>query len=284
MTVWENDLTQGQDVVLIAPAIWEYDGGKDAWGDWITWGQETLARISPKLQALIGEKSKVVFDATEVALDVAVSMTKAGLLGQASDRPIGMQPNGSGYTFTPKVVALNYDSAAVIASGGNGGVLEIAYADAADLHGHYSLFLHVEKVSATPPDPRLVGYRALRASNGQYVCAEGGGGREVVANRGQVLGWETFGWIDVGGGRVALRAANGQYLCAEGGGGREVVANRDQILGWETFMPIDLGGGRVALRAANGQYVCAEGGGGRELVANRDQVLGWEAFDLLTVG
>jgi hypothetical protein len=287
MTVWENDLTQGQDVVLIAPALWEYDGGKDAWGDWVAWGQQTLSSVGPKLLALIGEKSKVIFEAAEIALGVAVSMTKAGLVGQASDRPIGMQPDGSGYTFTPKVVALNYDSAAVIANSGNGGVLELPFVDAAELRGHYSVFLRVEKVSETPPPPSgppLVGYRGLRAANGQYVCAEGGGGREVVANRDQLLGWETFGWYDLGGGRVALQAANGQFVCAEGGGGREVVANRDQILGWETFEAIDLGGGRVALRAANGQYMCAEGAGGREVVANRDQALGWETFDLITLG
>jgi hypothetical protein len=32
----------------------------------------------------------------------------------------------------------------------------------------------------------------LRADNGQYVCAEGGGGGEVVANRDSAREWETF--------------------------------------------------------------------------------------------
>ena len=32
----------------------------------------------------------------------------------------------------------------------------------------------------------------LKAYNGQYVCAEGGGGREIVANRNAIAGWETF--------------------------------------------------------------------------------------------
>jgi hypothetical protein len=32
---------------------------------------------------------------------------------------------------------------------------------------------------------------SLRASNGQYVCAEGGGGQVVVANRGAIGPWET---------------------------------------------------------------------------------------------
>jgi len=32
----------------------------------------------------------------------------------------------------------------------------------------------------------------LRASDGEFVCAEGGGGQEVVANRSQRGPWETF--------------------------------------------------------------------------------------------
>ncbi len=76
---------------------------------------------------------------------------------------------------------------------------------------------------------------ALQAHNGQYVCAEGGGGREVVANRNTLSDWETFELFELGEGKIALRAHNQQYLCAEGGGGREVVANRNTLSDWETF-------------------------------------------------
>ena len=76
---------------------------------------------------------------------------------------------------------------------------------------------------------------ALRTYNGQYVCAEGGGGRELVANRNWIAQWETFETIDLGNNNIALRAYNGQYVCAEGGGGRELVANRNWIAQWETF-------------------------------------------------
>jgi hypothetical protein len=42
-------------------------------------------------------------------------------------------------------------------------------------------------------DLLLVRKVALQAqSNGRYVCAEGGGGREIVANRGAINQWETF--------------------------------------------------------------------------------------------
>ena len=122
---------------------------------------------------------------------------------------------------------------------------------------------------------------ALRAFNGQYVCAENGGGSVVVANRNAIGPWETFRLIDRGNGNIALRASNGQYVCAENGGGSIVVANRNAIGPWETFRLIDRGNGNVAFRASNGQYVCAEGGGGREVVANRNAIGAWETFRLI---
>ena len=134
----------------------------------------------------------------------------------------------------------------------------------------------------------------LRANNGQYVCANDGGGGRVVADRVVAGVWETFQLVDQNGPSlrsgdpVVLRASNGQLVCAEGGGGREVVANRNAIGRWETFkiMRADGSGGeiangqQVALGASNGQFVCAEGGGGREVVANRSAIGAWETFTI----
>ncbi len=136
-----------------------------------------------------------------------------------------------------------------------------------------------------PAPPLVTEYRlydkvALRAHNGQYVCAEGGGGRELVANRDWIREWETFELIKLGDNKVALRAHNGQHVCAEEGGGRELVANRDWIREWETFEFITLMDNKVALRAHNGQYVCAEGGGGDGIFANRNHIGEWETFEL----
>jgi hypothetical protein len=64
---------------------------------------------------------------------------------------------------------------------------------------------------------------ALVTHNASYVCAEEGGGRELVANRPARGPWETFRfeWLSppqlADRGTVALTAANGQYVCAEGG-------------------------------------------------------------------
>jgi hypothetical protein len=134
----------------------------------------------------------------------------------------------------------------------------------------------------------------LKASNGQYLCAENGGGGPIVANRATARDWETFALLDRNGppvrsgDQITLRANNRQFVCAEDGGGREVVANRDAIGAWETFTILYANGSggeitngqQVALRAGNGQFVCAEGGGGREVVANRNAIGGWEMFTI----
>jgi hypothetical protein len=122
---------------------------------------------------------------------------------------------------------------------------------------------------------------ALRTSNGHYLCAEDGGGREVTADRSTIATWETFQMIGVGTNQVVLRAHNGQYVSAQGGGGGAVHANRDHQATWETFTVHHLGDGKVALSTLNGRYVCAEGGGGSDLVADRTQCHTWETFEFV---
>ncbi|MGH8017099.1 MAG: fascin domain-containing protein, partial [Opitutaceae bacterium] len=83
----------------------------------------------------------------------------------------------------------------------------------------------------------------LRTANGLFLCAEGGGGSTLVANRWGVGAWETFrihrlagpGLISTGD-AVSLQAVeNGHYWCAVNGGGGIVDANRTGVGSWETF-------------------------------------------------
>jgi Fascin domain len=124
----------------------------------------------------------------------------------------------------------------------------------------------------------------LKASNGQYLCAEGGGGQVIIANRPALGPWETFILEELGNNQVALKASNGQYWCAEGGGGQVINANRTARGAWETFTIERLGNNQLALRANNGQYLCAEGGGGQAILANRPARGAWETFTMETVG
>jgi len=87
---------------------------------------------------------------------------------------------------------------------------------------------------------------AIRASNGQYLCAEGGGSQEIIANRSAVGIWETFTMLKITSGsaptdfitnedKVAFRASNGQFLCAENAGAANLIANRSSVSDWEIF-------------------------------------------------
>ena len=90
--------------------------------------------------------------------------------------------------------------------------------------------------------PKRVNAIRLKAYNGQYLCAQNGGGEAVTANRTTAAEWEQFIIQKVQGSgeiksedKVSLRCYNGMYLCAENGGGRQVVANRQKMDVWETF-------------------------------------------------
>jgi hypothetical protein len=78
---------------------------------------------------------------------------------------------------------------------------------------------------------------AIQCFNGSYFCAEGGGGRELVANRSAAGPWETFASVDLGDANIALRANNGQYVRADPKK-RILVADRSAIGPWETFSKV----------------------------------------------
>jgi hypothetical protein len=117
-------------------------------------------------------------------------------------------------------------------------------------------------------------YVSLKSYTGHYVCAEGGGGQNLLANRSAAGPWEKFKVIplencvpippetscnDIRPGpytdrselipgsefKVALQAANGMYVCAESGGASWLTANRTAIGPWETFGLGYSGGNRV---------------------------------------
>ncbi|MFX1340408.1 MAG: phycobilisome rod-core linker polypeptide [Promethearchaeota archaeon] len=113
----------------------------------------------------------------------------------------------------------------------------------------------------------------LKSNNGQYVCAEYGGGRELVANRWKPLGWETFVIEKVNGEREAisdgeliwLRASSGQYVHFKQVDSEivEIIASSwrrsdaDTITIGKISEGGEIGDGELIwLRANNGQYIC----------------------------
>jgi hypothetical protein len=118
--------------------------------------------------------------------------------------------------------------------------------------------------------------------NQKYVSALGGGASSLVAAAAAVDSWETFQFVDLGGGNVAIKAlVNGRYVSAENAGSSPLIANRDAVGQWETFKWVSMSNSNedFALRsAANGQYVSALNGGAAALTAAAAAPNTWETF------
>jgi hypothetical protein len=139
--------------------------------------------------------------------------------------------------------------------------------------------------------PKPLELVALRAANGQYVCADQAEGvaryGALMANRGSIGAWEQFELVPVDSGRFALRASNGKHVCFEREGLRQAVADRDSIGEKETIELVELPDRRVALRTLEGVHLAAqlaEGGACYTcLTADRKDIGAWETFELVPI-
>jgi len=116
----------------------------------------------------------------------------------------------------------------------------------------------------------------LRASNGQYVSPQGGGGGSILVNGPAIGPWERLGIDAVAPGKVALRAPNGSYLSPQGGGGGDVLANGLGIGAWDAFDLIPVGPQKVAFRTVTGHFLTRDNDD--VLKANVGWLSGWEIF------
>ncbi|SEU42240.1 Astacin (Peptidase family M12A) [Myxococcus fulvus] len=137
---------------------------------------------------------------------------------------------------------------------------------------------------------------SLRASNGNYVVAENGGGGTVNANRTAVGEWERIRLVDrngdslMSGDTVNLQTHNGSYIMAVNGGGSRINASSTAPGAYEGFRitkrsgniltPINTGDS-VALEIGGlltTYYMVAEFGGGDIVNIDRTTVGAWEQF------
>lgn len=148
---------------------------------------------------------------------------------------------------------------------------------------------------AEPVAPYSVRYGVrLRASTGDYVTAERGGGGAVKADRQVAGAWQELTLIDhdggdlVSGDTVSLRAPDGvHWLAAPGGGGGGLHGRSGEYGRARLFVLLRAGGrgtvtsgDRIHLKTSSGHFVVAEGGGGGGVNANRRQPGPWETFVL----
>jgi hypothetical protein len=154
---WEGELSDGGDVVMLTPTIWEYDPAESFVEDWINWHVQVDAQFGQRAKDIFSKiwpATAPVFDAVSLGIQ---TLGKApglwGPLGHPMSRPIGIHrdPNDpNGFTFNPTIIALTRESADFLVGHNEGlgaGIFPIAYFDDPHLQGRYSIYLQIEKLT-----------------------------------------------------------------------------------------------------------------------------------------
>jgi len=179
MLVWEGALLDGQNGVLIIPAIWEEDSSDIAVSAINRVGNAVGSTLNPISDVLTNENysayrnmvfglvgGPVVSQLSNLIGNIAPGMNPTNtmnlitnrlgsavskIIGVSKDRPIGMILSGGSYIFNPQVITLNYRTAEA-ALGPNAiqqygpGIIALQYRDEQRLAGDYTLYLQIEKV------------------------------------------------------------------------------------------------------------------------------------------
>jgi hypothetical protein len=112
-----------------------------------------------------------------------------------------------------------------------------------------------------------------------YLCAEGGGGSTVVANRTEAGPWEQWTVEKRDGGLFAFKSHNGCYLGVEG---TRVTCDRTSVGEWEEWEveQAEAAPTRYVIRNNYTRlFLCAEGGGGGTVVCDRPLIGPWEQWE-----
>jgi hypothetical protein len=226
-TIWEGELREGRDMVLLTPTIWEWDPGAGFWDGWVAWQVSVDSQYGQRAKDIFGKiwpVSMPIFDA--VSLGIQTVGTLPGTwspLGRSMRRPIGTRRNPDdpqGTLFNPTTIALNTETADYLSSsnplGYGNGIFELAYADDPYLRGVYSIFVQVEKLAAASTTEWVrIGHAndvASMAATDGYLFAVTGDAtlwrREAVSHE---IDWARIGHANA---VVGLAASGGRLFCA----------------------------------------------------------------------
>lgn len=264
--IWEGELREGLDMVLLTPTIWEWDPGTGFWDGWLAWQVQTDNTYGKRAKDIFGKiwpVSAPIFDAVSLGIQTVGSM--AGIwspFGQSMRRPVGTRRNPAdpdGTLFNPITIALNTETADFLSSsnlqGYGTGIVELRYADDPYFRGVYSIFVQIEKLSGGDPEWTDVGHAndvaAMAAMDGRLFAATHDNSlwmRDAVSHE---VDWTRIGHANS---VVGLAASGGRLFC---------VTSDNQLWTREAtpvevnWTPIGHANDVVAMAALNGSLFCA---------------------------
>lgn len=149
MTIWEGEITEGENGVVIVPSIWEWDGPDESVEEQ-HWGGELLSAVVGETGTVIGRIGNWPAPTPPVLEDIySLRIRDRGTRPIGSSRPENVR-------MAADAVLLTYASARAFAGGTfteagataplPQGVLPFDLVDGHDMRGHYRLFLHLEQL------------------------------------------------------------------------------------------------------------------------------------------
>jgi len=162
LLVWEGELTDSIDGLLVVPSLWESDLRGRAFENYSnTWGNPTAAWLtSPLIQSQLRTRAigpvTVPRSATVVVANSLTTIFTGSVAGGFAfvsalatanlDRPIGLSPAGNATSYQDRLIVITREKLHGLEPGA-GLTVTIPLAEPADgvLDGSYTLFLRVER-------------------------------------------------------------------------------------------------------------------------------------------
>lgn len=150
--IFGGELEAGKTGLVVVPSIWEFDPSPRVLQEWLN----AVAGAAPEVAELAGAVATAagkpdlaaIAEAAGLALPILTQAVES-VVGKAESRPIGMVRDGERLVFNPVALALNFETAALVAETDFGrglGILPLNFRDDPRLRGDYTLLLQVRKI------------------------------------------------------------------------------------------------------------------------------------------
>ena len=160
LRLWEGELVQGQNAVIITPMLWEYDGTAFAQAitGWMNFAQAFTTKLAESKaidQLVAGTGSGIAGMVIDIApLVPQLVLGVVSNLGSDGDRQIGATIEGDKVVYKPQPLVLNYDRIEQFLASdiqvGNApkGYYPIAFREpmANKLEGDYTLYIQIQRM------------------------------------------------------------------------------------------------------------------------------------------
>jgi len=156
VVLWDGQLIDGENAVVITPTAWESDNGSQnaaMFTGWLQFYKDRMLRLlaEKELMTLLGPEATLAVKVIDLTLTDGLAFM-GQVVGQDGDRPIGVDRTKTSFTFTPKALPLTYRMVENFLTqdhriaGLPAGVIPVEYVDKGEwAGGSYTLYLKVER-------------------------------------------------------------------------------------------------------------------------------------------